>query len=148
MRRKLGSICAASTSWSNDWNQPNDGVSRQIQKNSTLRRAPSFPLFCLYQMCFRILAKDEAPYSVGVQTNHEEKGEMVGIPKGLKALLADFVVGGAVHENHYEEHDMSSYSCRLPVVNVERNFWTELASLDVDKVDIMGCGVDHSPEGQ
>lgn len=88
----------------------------------------------------------EAADGVGVETDHEEEGEMMSVPKRLEALLADFVVRSAVHDNHDEEHDMSGYSGRLAVVNVEGVSRSELTSLDIDKVDIMGGGMDHGPK--
>lgn len=88
----------------------------------------------------------EAAGGVGVETDHEEEGEMMGIPKRFKALLADFVVGGTVHDYHDEEHDMAGDATGLLVVNVEGVSRTELATFDVDKVDIVRGGVDHGPE--
>lgn len=89
---------------------------------------------------------DKASSGVGVEADHEEKGEMMGVPESLEALLADLVVGGRVHDDHEEEHDMTGDSTRLLVVDVKGISRTELATLDVDKVDIVGSSVDHCPE--
>lgn len=45
---------------------------------------------------------DEASRCVSVETDHEEECEMMRIPKGLEALVADLVVGSGVHEKHDE----------------------------------------------
>jgi hypothetical protein len=37
---------------------------------------------------------DEAPGGMGVDTKHEEKCKMVGIPEDFKGLVADLLVGG------------------------------------------------------
>jgi hypothetical protein len=37
---------------------------------------------------------DEAPGGMGVETKHEEKCKMVGIPKDFKGLMANLLVGG------------------------------------------------------
>ena len=43
---------------------------------------------------------DETASSVSVKSDHEEKCEVVGVPEGLKALTANLVVGGRVHDEH------------------------------------------------
>jgi hypothetical protein len=56
--------------------------------------------------------------SVGVESDHEEKCEMVGVPKCLEALAADLVVRGGVHDDHDEQHEVASDATRLGVMNV------------------------------
>ena len=43
---------------------------------------------------------DKTASSVGVESDHEEKCEVVGVPKCLEALAADLVVSGCVHDDH------------------------------------------------
>ena len=46
--------------------------------------------------------------------------------------------GEDAHEEHDEEHDVSSESARLSVVDPERGLLADLRELDVDKVDVCG----------
>lgn len=61
----------------------------------------------------------ETASGMGIQTNHEEECEMMSVPKRFEALLADFVVGGGVHQNHNKEHKVSRNATRLRVVDVK-----------------------------
>ena len=70
----------------------------------------------------------------------------MGVPEGFKGLLANLCVGSTVHHDHDEEHDVASNTSRLLVVNIECIGRTQLTALDVDKVHIVGSGVDHTPE--
>ena len=69
---------------------------------------------------------DEATCRMGVQADHEEESQMVGVPKGLEALLADLVVRSAVHQDHDEEHEVARDTTSLGVVDVQCNFGTNL----------------------
>ena len=60
---------------------------------------------------------DEATSSVRVDADHEEECEVVSVPEDLESLLADGVVGRGVHENHDQEHEVTSDASRLGVVN-------------------------------
>jgi hypothetical protein len=62
---------------------------------------------------------------VSVETDHEEEREMVGVPKCLKALNANLVVGSRIHQNHDEEHHVSGNTSWLLIMNVERVSGTE-----------------------
>ena len=55
---------------------------------------------------------------MGVESKHEEECEVVSIPESLKTLLADFVVGGRVHDEHDEQHEVTCDSASLFVVNI------------------------------
>lgn len=90
---------------------------------------------------------DEAAHSVGVDAEHEEEREVVGVPEGLEALLTNFLSTGRVHEDHDQEHDVASETTGLPVVDIKGISRTDLSAFDVDKVDIMGRGVDHCEKG-
>lgn len=89
---------------------------------------------------------DEASHGVGVKTEHEEEREVVGVPEGLETLLANFVCRSRVHEDHDQEHDVTGEATRLPIVDIKSISRTDLSALDVDKVDIVGRGVDHCEE--
>lgn len=69
---------------------------------------------------------DKTASSMRVKRNHEEKCEVVGVPKCLEALAADLVVSGRVHYEHDEQHEVTSYTTRLRVVNVLCAFLTDL----------------------
>lgn len=64
-------------------------------------------------------ASNEASNGMGVETDHEEEGKVVGVPESLEALLANLVVCRAVHDDHDEEHNMSGDSTWLAIVDVE-----------------------------
>jgi len=89
---------------------------------------------------------DETSSRVRVETEHEEEGEMMGVPKRLKALVANLLAGRGVHEQHDEEHEMTRDATRLGVVDLEGDLLANLSTLNIDKVDIVSSGVDHGPE--
>lgn len=60
----------------------------------------------------------ETSGGVSEQTEHEKECQVMCVPKCLKALIANLPVGGRVHENHDEEHEMASDSSRLLVVDI------------------------------
>ena len=62
---------------------------------------------------------DEAACGVRVERDEEEEGEVVGVPKGLEALVTNLVVSGGVDEEHDEEHEVAGDAASLGVVNVE-----------------------------
>lgn len=89
---------------------------------------------------------DEASSSVRVQAEHEEEGEMVRIPECFEALGANFLAGGAVHEQHDEQHEVARDATRLGVVDLEGELFPDLSALNIDEIDIVSRGVDHRPE--
>lgn len=89
---------------------------------------------------------DEATSGMGVKTDHEEECKMVGIPECFEALCADLVVGGRVHEKHDEEHEVTSDSTRLGIVDLQCDFRSDLSSLDIEEIDIVSRCVDHGPK--
>lgn len=62
---------------------------------------------------------DEASSGVRVDADHKEERQVVSIPERLETLLADFCMGGTVHKDHDEQHDMASDATRLTVVDIE-----------------------------
>jgi hypothetical protein len=93
----------------------------------------------------------KAPGGMGVKPKHEDNEEMMCVPKRLKALLTDFGVCTdmlltrlssslrtgenirGVHEHHAEQHDMSSYSARLGIMNIQRCLLSDLRFLDIEE---------------
>jgi len=69
---------------------------------------------------------NKATGGVRVESDHEKECEMVGIPEGLETLIADFMMGGSVHEEHDKEHEMTSDTASLSVMNVESPFLANL----------------------
>jgi hypothetical protein len=63
---------------------------------------------------------------VRVDADHKEECQVVSIPERLETLLANFCVGGAVHKDHDEQHDMASDTTRLAEVDVKSIRRTEL----------------------
>lgn len=63
---------------------------------------------------------------MGVETDHEEEREVVGIPEGLEALVADLVVGRGIHEDHDEKHEVTSDASGLVVVDLQGDFRPDL----------------------
>ena len=71
---------------------------------------------------------DEASGGMGVETDHEEEREVVRVPEGLEALVADLVVGRGIHEEHDEEHEVAGDAACLVIVNVDRQPWADLCT--------------------
>lgn len=69
---------------------------------------------------------DKTAGSMRVKSDHEEKGEVVGVPKCLEALAADLVVSSGVHNEHNEQHEVTSDATSLRVVNILRALLTDL----------------------
>jgi hypothetical protein len=55
-------------------------------------------------------------------------------------------VSGGVHEQHAKKHDMASNATRLCVVNLKSRHGTNLGLLDIEEVDVVGCGVQDGEE--
>lgn len=91
---------------------------------------------------------DEATGSMCVHGEHKGNEEMVGVPEGFERLLSDAGVSGGVHQQHAEEHDVSSDTAGLGVVDIKCAKGADLRLFNVVKVDIMGRDVDDGPEKQ
>ena len=61
---------------------------------------------------------DETTGRVGVEGYHEEKCEVMSVPERLEALAADRVMGGRVHDNHDEQHEVTSDATSLFVMDI------------------------------
>ena len=71
---------------------------------------------------------DETAGGVGVKSDHKEECEMVGVPEGLEALTANLVVGSRVHDEHDKQHEVTSDTASLFVVDVLRGNLTDLCT--------------------
>lgn len=70
---------------------------------------------------------------MGIHAQQEWDEEVVGIPESLKGLLANPVVGSRVHHEHAEKHDVTSYTTRLGVMNLNSQLRPDLCSLDIEE---------------
>ena len=59
---------------------------------------------------------DEATGGMGIEAEHEEECQVVGIPEHLKALLSNPGMGSGIHDEHDEEHEVAGDSTRLSIV--------------------------------
>lgn len=57
----------------------------------------------------------------------------MSVPKGLEALLANFVMGCGIHQQHAQKHDMSCNSSGLRVVNLKSGNRSNLVLFNVEK---------------
>lgn len=73
---------------------------------------------------------------MGVQRKDENESKVMGVPKGLKALLADLVMSRGIHQEHAKKHYMSRNSSGLRVVDLESSHWSDLGLLNVEKTGI------------
>lgn len=106
---------------------------------------------------------DKAAGSVRVQSEHEEECKMVGVPKHLERLLSDLLMSSGVHEEHDEKHEVARETASLGVMNLEGYLLANLyfmgiskekhkgrdeltGTLDIEEIDVVSCGMDHSPE--
>ena len=69
---------------------------------------------------------NETACRVCIQPDHEEECEMVSVPEGLEALVANLPVGRAVHEEQAEQHEVARDPSGLRVVDIECGFNTDL----------------------
>lgn len=53
-----------------------------------------------------------------VKADHEKECEMMCVPKHLKALMANFVMGCCVHDEHDQEHEVAGNATRLGIVDL------------------------------
>lgn len=58
---------------------------------------------------------------------------MMGVPKGLVGLLPYFGMSGGEHEEHTQEHDMTSDTACLCIMDLYCCFLPNLASFDIKK---------------
>ena len=68
----------------------------------------------------------EASGGMRIETDHEEERKMVRVPERLKALCTDLVMGGGVHEDHDQKHEVPRDASSLLIVNVEGDLGPDL----------------------
>ena len=61
---------------------------------------------------------DKTASRVGIKGDHEEECEVMGVPERLEALAADLMMGGRVHDNHDEQHEVTSDATSLFVMDI------------------------------
>jgi hypothetical protein len=61
-----------------------------------------------------------------VQADHEEESQVMGVPECFKALMANLVMRGRVHEQHNQQHEVASDASRLSVMNIQRGLFADL----------------------
>lgn len=87
---------------------------------------------------------NEASSGVRVEADHEEERQVVSIPERFETLLANFCMGGTVHDDHDEEHDMASDTTRLAVVDIEGIARTDFCKVgERFKFQAEGTGATH-----
>ena len=69
---------------------------------------------------------DETAGCVAVKGEHEEKSKVVGVPERLEALATDLVMGGREHDEHDQQHEVTSDATWLFVVDVLSGNLTDL----------------------
>jgi hypothetical protein len=63
---------------------------------------------------------DETTSRMRIKTDHEKEREMMGIPEGLKTLIAYLVVSSCVHQEHHKQHEMACNAAGLRVMDLKR----------------------------
>jgi hypothetical protein len=71
---------------------------------------------------------NETSSGMGIETKHEEKGEVVGVPEGLKAFLSDLGMRGGIHDDHDEEHEVAGDATGLSVMDLESGLLSNLCT--------------------
>jgi hypothetical protein len=62
---------------------------------------------------------NEAAGGMCVQCNHKEEGQVMGVPKCLKALLADLMVRGRIHKKETQQHKVAGDTSWLCVMDLQ-----------------------------
>lgn len=75
----------------------------------------------------------ETAGGVGVKGDHEEKCEVVGIPERFEALAADLVMGGCVHDEHDEQHEVAGDATGLFIMDILCGNLTDLYRVEVSE---------------
>ena len=70
---------------------------------------------------------------VRIQSKDERDKQMVGVPEGLKRLLANSVMRSRVHEKHAEKHDVAGDTARLGIVDLQGENRSDLCDFDVEE---------------
>lgn len=97
---------------------------------------------------FGVGISHETPSRVSVQSKEEDEGQMMSVPEDFERLVTDFVVGGGVHQEHAQQHNMTSDTTGVRVVNLQSGERPGLKFLDIEEVDIVSGGMDNAEEEQ
>ena len=81
---------------------------------------------------------DEATSSMTVKSNHEKECRVMGVPESLEALIANLPMRGSVHQEHDQEHEVTSDASSLCVVDVQRGLLSYLCNQDIIEISYTG----------
>jgi len=95
---------------------------------------------------WRNAVSHETSRCMGVEAQHEDDEQMVGVPKGLEALLADHFVRSCIHEQHTQQHDMTSDATCLSVVDIQCRLRADLRFFYVKEVDVVRSDMNDSEQ--
>ena len=73
---------------------------------------------------------DKAPDRMGIKTKKERYEQVVGIPKGFERLTANSNVGGSIHQEHTEKHDVAGDTPWFFIMDIDSPKGSNLCPLD------------------
>ena len=121
------------------------------QIDSTSKQFPS-PAFVAYAVVPERLARErrvrifripyEATCSMRVHAQEERDEQMMRVPEGLEGLSSYSMMSRGIHQEHTQEHDVSSDASSLCIVNLNCCFGSNLVALDVEEVDVVSRHMD------
>lgn len=68
----------------------------------------------------------KASSSMGVETEHKEESQVMRIPKCFETLAADLVMCSRIHKHNNEEHEMTSDTTRLVIMDLDHGLGPNL----------------------
>ncbi len=70
---------------------------------------------------------DKTSRGMSIETDHKKEGEVVGCTKMPRSIAyGSSDVGGPVHQDHHEEHEVTGDTARLGVVYIQSGFLSNL----------------------
>jgi hypothetical protein len=78
---------------------------------------------------------DETSRGVGVHSEEERNKEVMCVPESLKGLLTNLCMGGRIHQEHAEEHDMACYTTNFRVVDLNGCDLSDLSPLNIEEAE-------------
>lgn len=73
---------------------------------------------------------DKAPDRMGIKTKKKRYEQVVGIPKGFEGLTANPNVGGSIHQEHAEKHDVAGDTPWFFIMDIDSLEGSDLCPLD------------------
>jgi hypothetical protein len=83
----------------------------------------------------------ETSRRMGVERQQEDERQMVSIPKRFERLFSDRRVGGGIHQEHAEQHDVTSNTSGFGVVNLQRGDRSRSNSFNILRLTSLECSV-------